>query len=347
MKINNHNLHHAVYIIAELSANHNNDVQLALNTIEAMASSGANAVKVQTFTADAMTLDLPSSDFMTRPDSAWAGQKLYDLYSKGALPYDWHPQLKAHANALGLDFFSSPFDLKAVDLLEELEVPAYKIASLEINHIPLIDKVAKTGKPVILSTGVASVEDIDLAVKTIRKYHNDIALLKCTTAYPTLPEESNLLHIQSLISTFGVIGGLSDHSMSPFIPAVAVANGAKIIEKHFILDRKKGGIDSHFSLEPHEFKQMVAGVRETEKALGSKVYELNDKGRNARRSMRSIYVTEDIKAGQSFSDKNIGVIRPGYGLHPKYYYKVLGKTAVIDIKKGTPLKQAHLQTIAQ
>lgn len=334
------------YIIAELSANHNNDLDLAIRTLEAMAKSGADAVKVQTFTADSMTLNVNHPNFMTRPDSAWAGQKLYDLYQKGALPYDWHVPLQKRAIELGMDFFSSPFDLEAVDFLEKLNVPAYKIASLEINHIPLIQYIASKKKPIILSTGVATREDIDLAVETIRSDgNNQITLLKCTTAYPTLAEESNLNHIKWLKDTYGTQVGLSDHSMSPYVPANAVALGASVIEKHFILDRSMGGVDSHFSLEPAEFKQMVDAVRETEKSLGDYEYHLNEKSQSARRSMRSIFISQNVKSGDKVSFENIAVLRPGLGLHPNYYDQLIGKVFSKDFDKGTPLTVEELQWI--
>ncbi len=338
MIINHHNTQEKVYIIAELSANHNNDLDLALKTVREMAKSGADAVKVQTFTADSMTLDLDDARFQTRKDSLWSGQKLFDLYAKGSLPYDWHEPLKKEANRHGMDFFSSPFDIQAVDFLESLEVPAYKVASLEINHIPLIKHIASKKKPIIFSSGVATKEDLRLAISTSADSGNkELCVLKCTTAYPTLPEESELSQLIWLKNELGVEVGLSDHSMSPFIPSISVALGARIIEKHFILNRSYGGIDSKFSLEPEEFRLMVKGVRETEKSLGSHNYELGPKGKAARKSMRSIIVSKKILKGKKLDESNCSVLRPGIGMHPKYFEKIIGLKVNKDLNAGHPL----------
>lgn len=330
-----------VYIIAELSANHEQDFELAVKTLYAMKDAGANAVKLQTFTPDSMTLDSDKPWFQTRKDSLWAGQKLYDLYKKAQTPWEWHEKLQKTANEIGLDFFSSPFDTDAVDKLESINVPAYKIASLEITDIPLIEKAAKTGKPIIISTGIATKEDIQLAVDTCKKAGNDqIALLKCTSAYPTPMEEVNLNVIPEMMKDFGTVAGLSDHTPGISVPVAAVALGAKIIEKHFILDKNSDSLDKHFSLNPSEFKEMVDAVRNTEKALGKASYELTDKMKNARTSSRSLFAVKDIKEGEELTPGNIKPLRPGNGLHPKHYYEIIGKKAKCFIGKGTPLNDA-------
>ncbi len=327
------------YIIAELSANHEQNFDLAVETIKAMKKAGADAVKLQTYTPDSLTLDSDKPWFLTRKDSLWAGMKLYDLYKKGETPWEWHPKLQKLANDLGMDFFSSPFDLQAVDLLESINVPAYKIASLEITDIPLIKKCAETGKPIIISTGAASVEDIDLAVKTCREVgNNNIALLKCTSAYPTPFNEVNLKQIQAIKERYNVVVGLSDHTLGIEVPIASVVMGAKIIEKHFILSRNSKGLDKDFSLEPSEFKQMVQAVRNIEQAVGTGNFELTPKMQKAMQSRRSLFVVENIKKGEKFTQKNIKSIRPGLGLHPKYYYEIIGRTAAKDIERGMPLE---------
>jgi pseudaminic acid synthase len=321
-----------VYVIAELSANHNQDLDLAVKTIEAMKAAGADAVKIQTFNPGSMTLDINKPWFMARKDSLWSGQRLYELYVKAATPYEWHPILKEKAENLGLDFFSSPFDKEGVDLLESLEVPAYKIASLEITDIPLISYIAAKGKPVIISTGIADHEDIQLALATCYEQDNrDIALLKCTSAYPTPIEESNIGAISYLADTYGVVAGLSDHSLGIEIPIAAVAVGAKIIEKHFILDKSIDTPDSAFSLDKDEFKAMVDSIRAIEKALEPKEYLVNDKMKSARVSARSLFAIENIRKGEKFTKDNIKPI------HPKYYHEILNKTAKSDIETGTPI----------
>mgnify|MGYP002395948580 CR=1 FL=1 len=326
------------YIIAELSANHNHDLEIALKTLKAMHDAGADALKVQTFTPDSMTLNENQEIFMARKDSLWKGKKLYDLYREAALPYEWHEKLKAEAENLGLDFFSTPFDIAGVDFLEKLKVPAYKIASLEINHIPLIEYVASKKKPMIISTGIATLADIEMAVNVCRKVgNNDITLLKCTSAYPAPIEEANLRNIATLKQMFNVKAGLSDHTLSLAVPGAAVAMGATVIEKHFILERSMGGVDAAFSLDKNEFSTMVKIVRETEKALGSDEYQVTEKMKKASISSRSIIVSENILSGQNFSEQNIKVLRPGYGLHPSNYNSILGRKARSNIMKGTPL----------
>ncbi len=329
---------HPTYIIAELSANHNNDLDLAKRTIDAIKETGADAVKTQTFTPDSITLDSDREIFKTRKDSLWAGERLYNLYKKAAMPNEWQGQLKAYAEGLGLDFFSSPFDHAAVDLLEDLDVPAYKIASLEITDTPLIEYVASKQKPIIISTGIASLKDIELAVNTCRKVgNNQIALLKCTSAYPTPLSEVNLKNIPLLQDTFGVVSGLSDHTMSTTVPVAAVALGARIIEKHIILDRSLGGVDSAFSLDKDEFKEMVEAVRNTEEALGSSSYVQTEKMKKASISARSLIVVQDMEPGQPFTPENLKSLRPGYGLHPSHLANILGKECRVAIERGTPL----------
>lgn len=323
-----------VFIIAEISANHNNNLDLALRTIDAIADSGADAVKVQTYTADSLTLDVDNDLFMARKSSLWEGRKLYDLYSEASLPYEWHPILKEHTEKRGMEFFSSPFDFEAVDLLESLNVPRYKIASFEITDIPLIEYTARKGKPMIISTGVASLTDIELAVNTCRQAgNNDITLLKCTSEYPASPDMANLITIPNIRDTFDVKVGVSDHTIGSTVPILSVALGATVVEKHFILDRSLGGPDSAFSMEPHEFSQMVSAVKDAQQSLGRITYEVTDKNKSRR---RSLFVAEDIKEGEIITEKNVRSIRPGYGLHPKYLSQILGKKASQDLKKGEP-----------
>lgn len=325
------------YIIAELSANHNNDFGLAKRTIKAMKDSGADAVKFQTYTPDAMTIDMNGADFEANPKGLWAGRKLYDLYKEAAMPYEWHKELADYAMSLGLDWLSSPFDINAVDFLESINCPAYKIASFEITDIPLVEHVAKLGKPIIMSTGIATLSDIELAVNTcINAGNNNISLLKCTTAYPAPFEEVNLTTIANLKETFHTTVGLSDHTMGSEVAIAAVALGAEVVEKHFILDRSLGGPDSAFSMEPVEFKQMVSGIRNIEKALGSVNYKLTDATIESRKRGRSLYVIKDIQKGEVFTSENVKSIRPAHGLHPKYFNAIIGEKARFDLKKGTP-----------
>lgn len=329
-----------VYIIAELSANHNNDYSLAEKTITAMAESGADAVKVQTYTADSLSLNVNNEFFGPKKNGLWKGRRLYELYEEAAMPYEWQPKLKRTANDLGMDFFSSPFDKQGVDFLEELNVPRYKIASFEINDIPLIEYTASKGKPIIISTGVANENDIRLALKACFDVGNyDITLLKCTSQYPATIDQTNLRTITDMKQRFGVKVGLSDHTPGELVPTVAVSLGAEVVEKHFILDRSLGGPDSAFSMEPKEFAEMVQAIRNTEKALGKVSYELNDKDKLRR---RSLFVIEDIKTGQEITKDNIRSIRPGYGMEPKFYNEVIGRKVKVDLKKGTPLSRDHI-----
>ena len=327
------------FIIAELSANHMNDFDIAVKTIEAMADVGADAVKFQTFTPDTITIDCDNEYFHIKQGTVWDGQILHELYEDAYMPWDWQPKLKKVAEDLGLIVFSSPFDKTSVDFLEDMGVPAYKIASFEITDIPLIEYVASKGKPIIISTGIASLEDIELAVKTCLDTGNDkIALLKCTSSYPAPLEEINLNTIPDINDKFGVIVGLSDHTLGGEVSTAAVALGASIIEKHFILDRNMGGPDSEFSMEPQEFKQMVDSIRNVEKALGEVSYELSDKMKSNREFSRSLFVVKDMKKGEIITEDNVCSIRPGFGLHPKYLKEILGKRINKDLKKGTPFK---------
>ena len=328
-----------IFIIAELSANHMNDFDIAVKTIEAMADAGADAVKFQTFTPDTITIECDNEFFQIKQGTVWDGQILHELYEDAFMPWDWQPKLKKIAEDLGLIVFSSPFDKTSVDFLEDMDVPAYKIASFEITDIPLIEYVASKGKPIIISTGIASLEDIELAVKTCLNTGNDkIALLKCTSSYPAPLEEINLNTIPDINDKFGVIVGLSDHTLGGEVSTAAVALGAKIIEKHFILDRNMGGPDCEFSMEPNEFKQMVDSIRNVEKALGEVRYELSDKMKSNREFSRSLFVVKDMKKGEIITEDNVCSIRPGFGLHPKYLKEILGKRINKDLKKGTPFK---------
>ncbi|MCD4784954.1 MAG: pseudaminic acid synthase [Candidatus Eremiobacteraeota bacterium] len=329
---------HPVFIIAELSANHLQNFNLAVDTIKAMKKSGADAVKLQTYTPDTITIDSDNEYFQIGQGTLWDGKTLYQLYQEAFTPWEWQPKLKKIAEDLGLICFSSPFDRTAVDFLEEMNVPAYKVASFEINDIPLIKYIASKGKPVIISTGIATLADIEEAVNACVRIGNDqIALLKCTSAYPAPLEESNLRTIPNLADTFNTVVGLSDHTLGISAPVASVALGAKIIEKHFILDRKMGGPDAAFSMEPDEFRSMVEAVREVEKALGTVNYDLTEKTKKSREFSRSLFVVEDIRAGESLTEENVRSIRPGFGLHPRYLGQIIGKKARTDIKKGTPL----------
>jgi pseudaminic acid synthase len=333
-----------VFIIAELSANHNHDLSIAKETIYAMKESGADAVKLQTYTPDTMTIDCDNEYFQIKQGTLWDGLTLYELYKQAYTPWEWHFELKELAEKLGLTFFSTPFDKTSVDFLEELNVPIYKVASFEITDLPLIEYIASKGKPIIISTGIATIEDIDLAVETCRKNGcEDITLLKCTSAYPAPLEEANLLTIPDMKSRFGVKVGLSDHTLGISAPIAAVSLGAQVIEKHFILDKKLGGPDSAFSLEPKKFAEMVKSIREVEKALGKVTYEVSEKVEKNRVFARSLFVVKDIKKGDILTEDNIRSIRPGYGLHPKYLKGILGKKVKCDIRKGTPLKLEFIE----
>jgi pseudaminic acid synthase len=323
-----------VFIIAELSANHNGSLETALATIKAAKRAGADAIKLQTYTADTITLDSDKEDFIIK-GTLWDGRKLYDLYKEAYTPWEWHETLFDAAKAEGLVCFSSPFDKTAVDFLENLNAPAYKIASFEITDIPLIEYVASKGKPVIISTGVAMQEDIELALDACYRMGNkDIALLKCTSSYPAPIEEANMVMVKGLAESYGVISGLSDHTMGSTVPIVATCFGAKIIEKHFILDRSIGGPDASFSMNEEEFAAMVKSVREAEKAIGVVDYNLTEKQQKGRDFCRSLYVVKDIEAGEVITEENVRSIRPGFGMHPKFYFKFLGNKSLNNFKKG-------------
>lgn len=326
----------SIYIVAELSANHNMDYDRACAIIDAAAEAGADAVKIQTYTADTITIDCNAKEFQAH--GLWEGMNLYQLYQKAYTPWEWQEGLIRYANDKGLDCFSSPFDLTAVDFLENLHVPAYKIASYEINDIPLIKKAARTGKPVILSTGIARLSDIELAVHTCKEAGNEnVILLKCVSAYPAPLEEMNLKVIPNMGQTFGCLTGLSDHALGAETAVAAAALGAKVIEKHLTLKREEGGVDSVFSMEQEEFADMVCQIRRIEKALGTVTYDLNQKQEESRLMSRSLFAVKDIRQGETLTAENIRSIRPGTGLHTKYYEDILGKTAREDLKKGTPL----------
>lgn len=327
-----------VFIIAELSANHNQSFDIAKKTVLAAKESGADAIKLQTYTADTLTIDCDNDYFKIKGGTLWDGKTLYQLYKEAYTPWEWHEELKNYAEELGLVFFSTPFDNTAVDFLEKLNVPLYKVASFEITDIALIEYIASKKKPVIISTGIATLSEINEALEACRRSgNNEIALLKCTSAYPAPPEEANLKTIPNMAETFGVPAGLSDHTIGDAVSIAAVALGAKIIEKHFILDRKMGGPDSEFSMEPAEFSKMTASIRTVEKAIGGVSYELTDKIIKNRRFSRSLFAVSDISAGELFTSENVRSIRPGNGLSPKFLKQLLGRKCDRDIKKGTPI----------
>ncbi len=324
-----------VFIVAELSANHGSSLEIAKETIRAAKRAGADAIKLQTYTAETITLKSEKEDFLIKGGTIWDNQYLFDLYKEAFLPWEWHAELFELAKQLDLICFSSPFDLTAVDFLEQLNNPIYKIASLEITDIPLIEYIAKKGKPIVISTGIADYEDIKLAVDTCRlQGNNDITLLKCTTAYPAPVEESNLVMMNRLANDFNVKVGLSDHTLGIIVPILSVAMGAQMIEKHFILRKDIGGPDASFSLDENEFSEMVNAVRQAEKAIGKESYELTQNQLNGRVFCRSLYVVEDVYEGEIISINNVKSIRPGFGLHPKFYDEIIGKRVVRHLKKG-------------
>ena len=340
MKIDNFNIDNnsPCFIIAELSANHGHNIEIAKKTIKAAKESGADAIKIQTYTADTITIDCDNEYFQIKQNTIWDGITLYKLYQDAYTPWEWQKELKEYAESIGLILFSSPFDKTAVDFLEDLNVCAYKVASFEITDIPLVEYIASKGKPVIISTGIATIEDIEEAVQACKRMgNNDIILLKCTSSYPAKLEDANLSTIPDFKNRFNVIAGLSDHTMDVEVPITAVALGSKVIEKHFILDRNIGGPDASFSLEPQQFKAMVASIRNVEKAIGIVDYELSEKKKKSRELSRSLFIVEDIEKGETLSEKNIKSIRPGFGLHPKYYNNIIGKKINKNVKKGTPL----------
>ena len=338
-KIGNFDLNKdGTYIIAEMSANHGGKIEIAKETIKAAYEIGANAIKLQTYTADTITLDCNKEDFIIKGGTLWDDKKLYDLYKEAYLPWEWHKELFDYARKIGIDIFSSPFDKTAVDFLETFNPSAYKIASFEITDYELIEYTASKGKPMIISTGIATIEEIQDAVDICKSVkNNDIVLLKCTSAYPAPLEDANLKMIQNLTQTFGVISGFSDHTIGITSPTVAVALGAKVIEKHFILDKSIGGADADFSMDKNEFEQMVKAIRNTEKLLGNIDYTMTTKKNNSRQFARSLYVSSDIKKGEIFTNNNIKSVRPRHGLHPKYLKEIIGKKSNFDYQFGDRL----------
>lgn len=332
MKIGNFDLEKdGIYIIAELSANHNGNLQNALDTIKAAKDIGANAIKLQTYTADTLTLNSDKEDFIIKGGTLWDNKTLYELYKEAYTPWEWHQELFDYARSIDIDIFSSPFDKSAVDFLEQFNPSAYKIASFEITDYELIHYTASKGKPIIISTGIATIEEIQDAVDICKSVGNhEIILLKCTSAYPAALEDANLLTIPNLSQTFGVIAGFSDHTLGITAPIVATTLGAKIIEKHFILDKSIGGPDSEFSLDKKEFEEMIKAVKDTEKLLGKVDYSMTEKKKKSRQFARSLYISTNIKKGEIFTEDNIRSVRPGYGLHPKYLKNILGKVAEKD-----------------
>jgi pseudaminic acid synthase len=329
------NKHSNVFIIAELSANHNGSLEVALETVRAAKRAGADCIKLQTYTADTITIDSKKEDFLIK-GTLWDGKNLYELYQEAFTPWDWHQAIFEEAEKNGLVCFSSPFDKTAVDFLETLQAPAYKIASFEITDIPLIEYTASKGKPIIISTGIATMEDIEMALAACRRVgNNDIALLKCTSSYPAPVEEANMVMVKDFEERFGVVAGLSDHTMGATVPVVATCFGAKIIEKHFILDRSIGGPDASFSMNEQEFTEMVKSVREAEKAIGVVDYQLTEKQAKGKDFSRSLYVVKDIKKGEVITEDHVKSIRPGFGLHPQYYNAILGQKANANLEKGT------------
>ena len=324
------------YIVAEMSANHNQDFNVAVRILEIAKESGADAIKLQTYTPDTLTIDCNNEYFRIK-GTLWKGRTLYDLYGEAYTPWEWQPKLKKIAEELGMDLFSTAFDPLAVDFLEEMNIPAHKVASFEIVDIPLIEKMAETGKPIIISIGMATLQEIEEAILTIRNAgDSQIALLKCTSAYPAPPEEMNLRTIPDMMESFQLPTGLSDHSLGIEVPVTAVALGACIVEKHFTMSRDISGLDSAFSLEPQEFKEMVNAVRATEKALGTIHYGAGNCEANSRIFRRSLFVVKDMKLGDRFTTENVRSIRPGFGLHTRHLKEVIGKTARSEIKRGTP-----------
>ncbi|MDT7831120.1 pseudaminic acid synthase [Flavobacteriaceae bacterium S356] len=340
MKIENRNIGegYPCFIIAELSANHGGDIDIAIETIKAAKRAGADAIKLQTYTADTLTIDSDKDHFKIDKGTLWDGKTLYELYEEAYTPWEWHQKLFDVAKDEGLICFSSPFDFSAVDFLESLNVPAYKIASFEIQDIPLIEYTASKGKPIIISTGIAKEEDIALAVQTCRNTgNNDITLLKCTSSYPAPLELANLKTIEDLKERFQTEVGFSDHTYGWLAPSIAVSLGAKIIEKHFILNKSIESADADFSLDEGEFKEMVSKVRDAEKLLGKVSYELSEKVQKNKKFARSLFVVKDGKKGETITEDHIRSIRPGYGLHPKHYKEVLGKKFTKDVERGDPL----------
>ncbi|MBG88481.1 MAG: pseudaminic acid synthase [Verrucomicrobiales bacterium] len=334
---------HSTYLVAELSANHNGDFDHTVKTIRAMGEAGADAVKIQTYTADTLTIPCDNEHFKIGGGTLWDGKTLHELYQEAAMPWEWTGDLKQVANELGMDFFSTPFDETAVDFLEDHELPVHKVASFELVDLPLLRCIAQTGKPIIASTGMATLEEIEEAVQTIRDAGGEqLALLKCTSAYPAAPEEMDLRTITDIATRFDVPVGLSDHTMGYTVPVAAVALGACLVEKHFTLSRSEPGPDSTFSMEPDEFRAMVEAIRMTEKALGRVNYEVSPKEAKSRVFRRSLFVVKDVKAGDCVTPENVRSIRPGGGLHTRHLEEVMNRNFKADLPPGTPLSWEHL-----
>jgi pseudaminic acid synthase len=326
-----------------MSGNHNQNFEKAKKIIDKAAKAGSDAIKLQTYKPDTITINCKNDYFKVKVNKSWKGKTLYDLYKWAYTPWDWQPKLKKYAESKGLIFFSTPFDETAVDFLEELNVQLYKVASFEINHIPLLKKIASTKKPVIMSSGLSSKKDIELAIRTLKNNGcPEVAILHCVSSYPATPEQMNLKKIIDISKRFKVISGLSDHTLTTEISIAAVALGAKIIEKHVTLLRKEGGADSEFSLEPDELIELVKSIRITEKAIGKVTYDISEKEKENIIFRRSIFIVEDIEKGEEFNKKNIKVIRPGHGMHPKFYEKIIGKKAKINLERGTPLNEEDI-----
>lgn len=345
IKIGNHFIGEGekTFLVAEVSANHLQDYGRAEAIIRAAKDAGADAVKLQTYTPDTITMDCDNSYFQITQGTIWDGTTLHKLYEEAYTPWEWQPRLKKLAEDLGMECFSSPFDPSAVDFMHEMDMPAYKVASFEINDIPLIRKIARLGKPVIFATGIAYLEDIERALRTCREEGNEqIVLLKCTSTYPSPYEDMNLKVIPNMAEVFGCLTGLSDHSMGTAVAVASVALGAKMVEKHLTLSRADGGPDAAFSMEPAEFRKMAEEIRIVEKALGKVTYELTEKQIRSREDGRSLFVVKDIKEGELFTEENVRSIRPAFGMHTMYYDEIIGKKARTDIVKGTPLEWKHV-----
>ena len=331
------------YVIAEISANHNGSLDSALELVRMAKTCGADAVKIQTYTADTLTLDCDNEYFRISGGTLWDGMTLHKLYQQAHTPWEWHEAIFAEAKKSGIDCFSTPFDETAVDFLEQFDPPCHKIASFELVHHPLLRKIASTGRPVILSTGMATLSEIASAVEILRESGcEDLALLKCTSSYPAPPEEANLARIPHMAVTFDCVAGLSDHTMGHAVPVAAVALGARVIEKHFCRSRNEPGPDSAFSLEPDEFKNMVDAIRTAEKAIGTVTYQRTENEISGLAFRRSLFVAEDMKAGEAFTAKNLRSVRPANGLHPRYLSELIGKKATADLPLGTPLQWEHI-----
>lgn len=332
------------YIIAEMSANHLQDYERAKRIILAAKEAGADAIKLQSYRPDTITIKCRGEEFMATKGSLWEGQNLYQLYESAYMPWEWHEGLFKYARDIGIEIFSSPFDFTAIDLLEYLDAPAYKIASYEILDIPLIKRCARTGKPIILSTGIATLADIERAVAAFKSEgNNDIAILKCVSQYPTPYPDLNLKTIPHMEETFDCITGISDHSMGSAVDVAAVTLGAHIIEKHITLCRSDGGADCAFSMEPEEFARMVTDVHNIEKAIGKVTYALTEVQKRGKKNARSLYIVEDIRAGDTFTEENVKSIRPGRGLHTWHYDEIIGKKAAVDVKRGTAMKWEYIK----